>query len=54
MSSRQTVLEEDMTYSEGEGIPQIHDAPREEHPSWNQRASIRLRALAEDRTCWVA
>ena len=54
VSSRQTISEEDMTYSEGEGIPQIHDAPHEEHPSWNQRASIRLRALAEDRTCWVA
>ena len=54
VSSRQTVSEEDMTYSEDEDIPQIHDAPHEEHPSWNQRASIRLRALAEDRTCWVA
>ena len=54
VSSRQTVSEEDMTYSEDEDIPQIHDALYEERPSWNQRASIRLRALAEDRTCWVA
>ena len=54
VSSRQTVSEEDMTYSEDEDIPQIHDAPHEEHPSWNQRASIRLKALVEDRTCWVA
>ena len=54
VSSRQTVSEEDMTYSEGEDIPQIHDAPHEEHPSWNQRASIRPKALVEDRTCWVA
>ena len=54
VSSRQTVSEEDMTYSEDEDIPQIHDAPHEEHPSWNQRVRIRPRALAEDRTCWVA
>ena len=51
VSSRQTISEEDMTYSEDEDIPQIHDALYEEHPSWNQRACIRLRALAEDRTC---
>ena len=54
VSSRQTISAEDMTYWEDEDIPQIHDAPHEEHPSWNQRASIRPRALAEDRTCWVA
>ena len=54
VSSRQTVSEEDMTYSVDEGIPQIHDALYEEHPSWNQRASIRPRALVEDMTCWEA
>ena len=54
VSSRLTVSEEDMTYSEGGDIPQIHDAPHEEHSSLNQRVSIRLRALVEGRTCWAA